>query len=55
MMMTESFLHYLWKHRLFDFLHVSTTDGEPLKIIFPGYHNTDAGPDFKQAVVQIGR
>ena len=54
MMMTESFLHYLWKHRLFDFLHVATTDGEPLKIIFPGYHNTDAGPDFKQAVVQIG-
>lgn len=52
--MTESFLHYLWKHRLFDFLHVVTTDGEPLKIIFPGYHNTDAGPDFRQAIVQIG-
>lgn len=53
-MMTEAFLHYLWKHRLFDFMNVHTTDGEPLHIIFPGYHNTDAGPDFRQAIVQIG-
>ena len=54
MMMTESFLHYLWKHRLFDFMNVRTTGGEPLRIIFPGYHNTDAGPDFRQAIIQIG-
>lgn len=52
--MTEAFLHYLWKHRLFDFMNVQTTDGEPLQIIFPGYYNTDAGPDFRQAVLQIG-
>ncbi len=52
--MKESFLHYLWKHRLFDFMNVQTTDGEPLQIIFPGYHNTDAGPDFRQAIVRIG-
>lgn len=52
--MTESFLHYLWEHRLFDFMNVRTTGGEPLRILFPGYHNTDAGPDFRQAVVRIG-
>lgn len=52
--MTEAFLHYLWKHRLFDFMNLKTTAGEPLQIIFPGYHNTDAGPDFRQAIVQIG-
>lgn len=52
--MTEAFLHYLWKNRLFHSLNLKTTDGEPLKIIFSGYHNTDAGPDFKQAIVQIG-
>lgn len=52
--MTEAFLHYLWQHRLFDFMNVRTTLGEPLHIIFPGYHNTDAGPDFRQAIVQIG-
>lgn len=52
--MKESFLHYLWKHRLFDFMNLKTTADEPLQIIFPGYHNTDAGPDFRQAIVQIG-
>lgn len=52
--MTEAFLHYLWKHRLFDFMNLKTTAGEPLQIIFPGYHNTDAGPDFRQAIVRIG-
>ncbi|MCQ2284736.1 MAG: DUF2851 family protein [Bacteroidales bacterium] len=52
--MKEDFLHYLWKHRLFRFLEVKTTHGELLKIISPGYHNQDAGPDFKQAVIQIG-
>ena len=35
-------------------MNVRTTLGEPLHIIFPGYHNTDAGPDFRQAIVQIG-
>lgn len=25
-----------------------------MKILFPGYHNADAGPDFQQAVIQIG-
>ena len=52
--MTEAFLHYLWKNRLFDFLNVRTTSGVPLQIIAPGYHNFDAGPDFKQAVIRIG-
>lgn len=52
--MTEDFLHYLWQNRLFDFLNVQTTSGEPLHIFAPGLHNFDAGPDFRQAVVQIG-
>lgn len=51
--MTEAFLHYVWQNRLFDFLDIQTVNHEPLEIIFPGYHNTDAGPDFRQAVVRI--
>lgn len=51
--MTEAFLHYIWRHRLFDFLNVCTTNLDALEIIFPGYHNSDAGPDFKQAVIRI--
>ncbi len=52
--MTEDFLHFLWRNKLFRFLELRTVDDEPVHIIFPGYHNANAGPDFLQAVVQIG-
>lgn len=51
--MKEEFLHYVWQHRHFDFLKAKTTDGHAVSVIFPGYHNHDAGPDFLQAVVTI--
>lgn len=51
---SEAFLHYLWKNQLFDNDDLMTVEGEPVKVLFPGYHNTDAGPDFRQAVIQIG-
>ena len=44
--MTEEFLHYIWKYRLFDNKNLQTQSGEPIEIIKPGEHNTDAGPDF---------
>lgn len=53
--MTEAFLHYLWQNRLFQWIDIQTTSGEPLQIIHPGFHNEDAGPDFKQAIIQIGQ
>ena len=52
--MREEFLHYVWQHRHFDFLNAKTTEGLALSVVFPGYHNHDAGPDFLQAVVTIG-
>lgn len=52
--MKEEFLHYVWQHRHYDFLGASTTDGKSLEVIFPGYHNQDAGPDFLQAVIVLG-
>ena len=51
--MKEDFLHYVWQHRHYDFLHAKTTRGQPVVVVFPGYHNHDAGPDFLQAVVKI--
>jgi hypothetical protein len=51
--MKEDFLHYVWQYRHYDFLHAKTTRGQPVVVIFPGYHNLDAGPDFLQAVVTI--
>ena len=52
--MKEEFLHYVWQHRHYDFLNAKTTDGLALEVVFPGYHNHDAGPDFLHAVVVIG-
>lgn len=51
--MTEAFLHYIWKHQYFDKNKLKTTKGEPLTIFNPGFHNTDAGPDFKEAKIGI--
>ncbi len=52
--MSEEFLHYLWGHRIFPVQGNKTTDGEELKIIHPGKHNMDAGPDFFNARISIG-
>ncbi|MEG2070102.1 MAG: DUF2851 family protein, partial [Bacteroidales bacterium] len=52
--MTEDFLHYIWKNRLFNSSDLHTTDGHCLTIIGTGFPHHDAGPDFKQAIVKIG-
>jgi hypothetical protein len=51
--MKEEFLHYVWQHRHYDFRNLKTSWGQRLNVLFPGYHNYDAGPDFLQAVVTI--
>ncbi len=51
--MKEDFLHYVWQHRHYDFRNLKTSWGQRLNVVFPGYHNHDAGPDFLQAVVTI--
>ncbi|HOI86887.1 MAG TPA: DUF2851 family protein [Lentimicrobium sp.] len=51
--MTEAFLHYIWKFRLFC-KPLFTTEGEPLTILSPGIHNHHSGPDFSDARLRIG-
>lgn len=53
--MTEEFLHHIWKFRLFDQLELSTTDNETVEIVRAGEHNFDAGPDFFNAKIKIGK
>ena len=53
--MTEDFLHYLWKYRLYDATGLETTNGEAIEVIKPGEHNKNAGPDFFTAQVKIGQ
>lgn len=50
----EGLLHYIWKHRLLGTTVLQTTLGEPVEVISPGLHNTNAGPDFFNAKVRIG-
>jgi hypothetical protein len=52
--MTEAFLHHLWKFQLFSRQLLTTVEGEPIEVLKPGMHNTDAGPDFFNAQVKIG-
>ena len=50
--MREEFLYYLWENRLTD-KDLKTVDGEPVDIVATGYRNTDSGPDFLEAKIQI--
>ena len=51
--MREEFLYYLWENRLTDKV-LQTTEGEAVDIVATGYRNTDSGPDFLEARIQIG-
>ena len=50
----ERLLQYVWQYRLYSTVDLHTTDGYPVKVIDPGIRNTDAGPDFFNAKIQIG-
>jgi len=52
--MNEYFLHYLWRHRLFEMSQMTCESGEDLAILHPGFYNRDAGPDFQEALLRIG-
>jgi hypothetical protein len=51
--MTEEFLHYIWKFRLFDQSELRTTCNKQVEIIKTGTHNFDSGPDFFNARIKI--
>jgi hypothetical protein len=51
--MREEFLYYLWENRLID-KALQTTEGELVDVVATGYRNTDSGPDFLEARIQIG-
>ena len=51
--MREEFLYYLWENRLIDKV-LQTTEGEAVDIVATGYRNTNSGPDFLEARIQIG-
>lgn len=52
--MQEDFLHYIWKHKKFEFSNLKTTNGSLLVIASIGSQNKNAGPDFFNAQLKIG-
>lgn len=55
MVYPEELLHFIWRYRLYDQRDLKTREGEILKIIHTGLHNHNAGPDFEQASIQVGK
>ncbi len=53
--MKEDFLQYIWLYQLFDTTHLKTTTGDSIKILNQGTLNDDAGPDFINAKIKIGK
>jgi len=49
----EDFLHYLWKHKLFDARQLVSSSNENIQILNSGMHNFNAGPDFFNAKIKI--
>lgn len=53
--MKESVLHYIWQYKLFVQHSLRTSDGEALTVIDVGKPNPNAGPDFFNAKIRIGK
>ena len=50
----ERWLYWTFQRRELLKPDIFTAGGRPLKIIFPGFRNTSDGPDFFDAVIEIG-
>lgn len=51
--MKESFLHFIWQNKKFDFAHIQTTCGKPIVVIDVGQFTQKSGPDFFNAKLII--
>lgn len=52
--MNERLLQYIWQFRYYQAHQLQTTDGQPLQVQHPGQWNSNQGPDFANARIQIG-
>lgn len=52
--MQEDFLHYIWKHKKFNFNELNSEAGETIEILSFGEHNLNSGPDFFNGKLKIG-
>ncbi|MGA2557559.1 MAG: DUF2851 family protein [Verrucomicrobiota bacterium] len=51
----EQLLQSIWLHQRLRREQLQTLDGQPLRVLHPGFWNRAAGPDFRGAVLQFGQ
>lgn len=52
--MREELLRHIWSKQLFDVSKLVTTDNRSIRVIDPGVLHRGSGPDFRNAIVEIG-
>jgi hypothetical protein len=51
---TERLLQSIWQHQRLRRDQLKTAGGKTVRVLHPGFISVEGGPDFRQAVVQIG-
>jgi hypothetical protein len=51
----ERLLQSVWHHQRLRRDELRTADGQPVRVLHPGFWNHGAGPDFQGAIVQFGQ
>lgn len=51
---SERLVQCIWYDQRVQTQGLLTTDGQAVRVVFPGWWNLEAGPDFRHATVQIG-
>lgn len=50
----ERLLQVIWQHQRLQRAQLRTLDGQPVRVLHPGFGNVEGGPDFRDAMIQIG-
>ncbi len=50
----ERFLRHVWSRQYIQQAELRTTDGRDVRVVATGTLNTGGGPDFREAIIQIG-
>jgi len=50
----ERLLQSIWQHQRLLRDQLATLDGRPVRVLHPGFHKLEGGPDFRQGIIQFG-
>lgn len=53
--MNEALFQFIWQYSLYRVTDLHTANGEPLTVMYCGKLNRDAGPDFLEAKIKVGK